>query len=110
MRHLGVLDAEVTRFNSDGGIDIHSAAYVAQVKNYAGSIAVADVRALFGVAAADDKKALIFTSGSVTAEGMAFAERTGMALLRYDAVEGSLAGINRLGVACAEFSIAEAFS
>lgn len=105
MRHLGVLDAAVTRITSDGGIDVESAEYVAQVKNYAGSVAVADIRALLGVAVAEGKKALFFTSGEITAEGLAFADRTEIALFRYNAVEGSLAGLNRLGTSCVAHSI-----
>lgn len=108
MRHLGILDAEVTRFVGDGGIDVQSANFVAQVKNYAGTVAVADVRALFGVATADEKQAILFTSGGVTVDGLAFANRTGIALIRYDAVAGTLVGLNPVGTACVEYSFPEA--
>ncbi|MFK4804335.1 hypothetical protein ACI3KX_00570 [Microbacterium sp. ZW CA_36] len=32
MRHLGVLDAEVTRYSGDGGVDVASAEYVVQLR------------------------------------------------------------------------------
>ncbi|MCK8609708.1 restriction endonuclease [Agromyces sp. C10] len=35
MRHLGAFDAEVTRFTADGGVDVVSAHWIAQVKNLA---------------------------------------------------------------------------
>lgn len=110
MRHLGVRDAEVTRLVGDGGIDIDSAEFVAQVKNYAGSVAVQDVRALFGVAVASDRKALLFTSGVVTAEGRSFADKVGMAVIQYDAVAGTLEGLNPLGTRCVEYGIPESFA
>lgn len=110
MRHLGALDAEVTRFTGDGGIDIASETFVAQVKNYTGSVAVADVRALFGVAVAEGKRPLLFTSGTVTVEGNVFAERVGMALIRYDAVAGIISGLNDLGAQYVEWGLNAAAS
>ncbi|PFG31184.1 restriction endonuclease [Paramicrobacterium agarici] len=110
MRHLGVLDAEVTQFSGDGGIDVASAQYIAQVKNYAGSVPVIEVRAFFGVAIADEKSPIFFTSGSVTSEGQAFADRVGMALIHYNAEEAVLTGLNSLGAQCVEFSIPQAFT
>lgn len=97
MRHLGALDAETTRVAGDGGIDVVSEKFIVQVKNYAGSIAVVDVRALYGVAAAEGKHPLMFTSGTITVEGLAFANRVGMAALKYSAEEGTLHGLNPLG-------------
>ena len=109
MRHLGVLDAEVTRYSGDGGVDVASAEYVVQVKNLTGSVPVQDIRALYGVAAADGKRALLFTSGSITAEGLAFAERVHMPLIRYDAIAGTVTGVNAVGERAVEFSIPEAW-
>lgn len=109
MRHLGVLDAAVTQFTGDGGIDVESSEFIVQFKNFTGSVPVGEVRSLFGVAAADAEKCLLFTSGTITSEGVIFADRVGMALVRYDAVAGSLAGINELGLRVVEFSVPEAF-
>lgn len=109
MRHLGVLDAENTRYVADGGIDVSSRHYVAQVKNYAGSVTVESVRALAGVAAAEGKLALYFTSGRISRDGVAFADRVNMALFHYDAVAGTIRGLNPLGALAVRDSIPEAF-
>ncbi|MGM7696803.1 restriction endonuclease [Microbacterium sp. A84] len=109
MRHLDVLDAMVTQFSGDGGIDVESAEFIVQVKNYIGSVPVGEVRSIFGVAAAEEKHCLLFTSGTITSEGLIFADRVGMALVRYDAVAGTLAGINELGARAVATSVPEAF-
>jgi len=90
MSYLGAKDVAVTSFAGDGGVDVASLNYIAQVKNYAGSVDVESIRALGGVAYADGRKPLFFTSGTYTAASIAFASQVGMALFRYDAVRGSL--------------------
>ncbi|MGJ8720857.1 MAG: restriction endonuclease [Salinibacterium amurskyense] len=95
MRFYGEEDAETTRFTADGGIDVTSLHYIAQVKNYVGTVGVAEVREMAGVALDDGRKALFFTSGSYAAGAIAFADRVGMPLFIYDAAEGSLAGVNQ---------------
>lgn len=97
MRHLGVLDAEVTAFSGDGGIDVDSLQFVAQVKNYTGAVPVEEIRALFGVATIEGKRAVLFTSGILTAAGAEFADRAGIIVIQYNAVEGTLRGLNDLG-------------
>ncbi|NTW42576.1 MAG: restriction endonuclease [Cellulomonadaceae bacterium] len=92
MQHLGESDAEVTRFTGDGGIDVGSAHYVAQVKNYAGTVGVAAIRELFGVASAEGRSPAFFTSGTYSADAMSFASRIEMPLFVYDAINGTLAG------------------
>lgn len=94
MQYLGDLDAQVTRFSSDGGIDVESANYVAQVKNYKGSVPVAEVRQLQGVASVDGRKPLFFTSGSYTIEGIKFGESIGMGMFVYNAERGTLTASN----------------
>jgi len=108
MRHLGVLDAQVTQLTGDGGVDITSSRYVVQVKNLAASVPVADIRAIFGVAVADSKRALLMTSGSVSSAGLEFANRTGMALIQYNAVAGTITGLNAIGQACVDLGVDEA--
>lgn len=103
MRHLGVLDAEVTRLSGDGGIDVESDRYVAQVKNYAGTVPVEELRALHGVAVLEGKGAILFTSGSMTKDAAEFAERADIVVIRYNAVEATIQGLNHLGaIAAAE--------
>lgn len=94
MRFFGEKDARTTRFVADGGIDIESLHYVAQVKNYTGTVGVAAIRELVGVAAADGRKAMFFTSGTYAAGAIEFAEKSEMPLFRYNAEKGTLDGEN----------------
>lgn len=106
LHHLNVADAAVTQYTGDGGIDIDSAQLIVQVKNYAGSVPVADVRDLAGAASVAKKRAALFTSGSMTRDGAAFAEQASIALVHYDAVSGTLRGLNSLG----EQAVARSFA
>ena len=96
MRHLGEMDAEFTRVVGDGGIDVQSSRFIGQVKNYAGSVGVASIRELAGVAVVDGRKALFFTSGTYASGAINFANQSGIALFVYDAVAGSLSSANQL--------------
>ena len=73
MRNLGCRDARVTPQSKDGGIDVTSNGYVAQVKHYSGSVGAPSVQALFGVARSQNKQALFFTSGTFTRAAQVFA-------------------------------------
>jgi len=97
MRHLGEEDAAITRYSQDGGIDVASPRYVAQVKNYTGTVPVTDVREFYGVASADGRTPLFFTSGICTEGAAAFADRVGMAVFTYDAARAELHGANPAG-------------
>ena len=94
MRHLGALDTVVTRVSNDGGIDAYSSRYIAQTKNYTGTVGVAEVRELAGVCAADGRRGLFFTSGVYAVGAIEFADRVGIALFIYDAVRGTLVAAN----------------
>src|SRR5690606_38237865 len=96
MRHLGALDSEVTRYTGDGGIDVTSASWIAQVKHYQGVIGVAPVRELAGVAAVDGRRALFFTSTRYAAGAAEFADRAGIGLFTYSAEEGTLTAMNEI--------------
>jgi hypothetical protein len=98
MHHLGALDARPTRISGDGGIDVVSAKYVAQVKNLAATSAVpvAAIRDLAGVASVDGRRAAMFTSGVYSSGGLQFANSAGIALFRYDALQGTLTPANEL--------------
>lgn len=96
MCYLGARDAAVTQFSGDGGIDVVSTRYLAQVKNYAGAVPISSIRELHGVAVADGRLGLFFTSGHYPASAIQFAERVGMALFIYGAEEGVLRGANPL--------------
>lgn len=96
MRHLGAIDAEVTRFTGDGGVDVVSAHWIAQVKNLGErtTVPVAHIRELAGVAADDGRRPLFFTSGTYSPGGVAFADRAGMSLFEYHAEGGALRAAN----------------
>jgi len=97
MQHLGAVDSQVTSFTADGGIDVVSARYIAQVKNYSDTVGVAALRELAGVASVDGRTPLFFSSGSYAAGAIEFANLADIALFRYDAVLGTLDGINERG-------------
>lgn len=94
MKHLGERSAHVTRYTNDGGIDVFSENYVAQVKNYSGAVEIEAVRALAGVAAHCDRRALFFTSGRFSARSIVFADEMRMGLFVYDARGGNLLARN----------------
>jgi len=94
MRFYGEADAETTQFTADGGIDVTSLHYIAQVKNYAGTVGVGEIREMAGTALDDGRRALFFTSGSYAAGAVAFADRVSMPLFIYNAEEGTLVAAN----------------
>ncbi|HEU5223147.1 MAG TPA: restriction endonuclease [Candidatus Lumbricidophila sp.] len=97
MRHLGEGDADTTQYVSDGGIDVASINYIAQVMNYTGTVGVQAVRELAGVAIVDGRKPLFFTSGTFSSGAIEFADQAKIALFEYDAVSGTLQGGNVSG-------------
>ena len=75
MRSMGDYTAAVTQYVADGGVDVASDGYIAQVKHYASPVGVADLRQLAGVAAVDGRTPLFFTSTGYAAGSIGFAER-----------------------------------
>lgn len=94
MKHLGALDASVTTFSGDGGVDVVSEVFVAQVKNIKGTVPISAIRELHGVGSARGRRALFFTSGRYTPSAVEFARETGMALFTYSAETGTLTASN----------------
>lgn len=99
MKHLGVQDASLTQQTRDGGIDVTSSTYVAQVKHQQGSVVVQDVRALFGAATADGRKPVFFTTSTYTADSLAFANRVDMPLFVFQTETGELRSANESALA-----------
>lgn len=89
--------AEVTRDGADGGVDIRSNKYVAQVKNYKGSVPVQAIREIYGIASAEGKIPVFFTSGTYTKAAMDFADSVKMPLITYDAALQRFSGANLQG-------------
>ena len=110
MKYLGVRDAEVTRYGNDGGIDVTSARYIAQVKNYGPkrSVGVAAIREFAGVAHLDGRSALFFTSGTYAAGAQAVAQQAGILLFRYRAELQLLEGIGVDAERCVLYGLPDA--
>lgn len=94
MRVLGDRAAMATPPTRDGGVDVESGAFAAQVKNIVGTVETAHIHAIHGVAQARGKQAVFFTSGTYSAGGREFADGVGIPLFRYDAVAGVLEAAN----------------
>lgn len=97
LRSKGEPSAKTTKDGADGGVDIRSHRYVAQVKNYRGSVGVQPIRELFGIAAAEGKTPLFFTSGRYTEAAKDFANEVGMALIVYESYPRLFKGANQAG-------------
>lgn len=94
MMYLGERDAVVSQFTADGGIDILSNDYAAQVKHYKGSVGGPEIQQLVGAAHIVSKKPLFFTSGGYTASALSLAEASQLPLFIYRAEEGTLTAAN----------------
>lgn len=82
MRSMGASGVEVTRFQGDGGIDVTSTEYIAQVKHFATNVGVAPIRELSGVVRADGRRGLFFATNGYSPGAIEFADRSGVALFR----------------------------
>jgi restriction endonuclease Mrr len=80
LRSHGEPTAVVGSGRHDGGIDVESIEYVAQVKNWASNIGAPAVRQIYGVAQSRNKRAIFFTAVGYTADALAFADQVGMPL------------------------------
>ncbi|GAA2917506.1 hypothetical protein JOD62_002864 [Microbacterium keratanolyticum] len=96
MIHMGAEDATLTRYVGDGGVDVESGLYVAQVKHYTGTVAVQEVRAHIGVSVVDElgRRPVFFTSGGFTVGGVEAADRAGMPLFVYTVETGDVRAVN----------------
>ncbi len=98
LQYLGFEDAQVTQYSGDGGIDVETIEHVVQVKNYRDkAVSVTEVRELFGVAASERKRAVLFTSSSCTSQAIEFADKNGIALIKFDSRQASLVELNDEG-------------
>lgn len=86
---LGWLDAAVTRYSKDGGVDVESSEWVVQCKHYDGGfVGVNAVREIRGVASARKKRSCVITSGKFTADARRFAKEAKVALVVLDELTG----------------------
>lgn len=98
MRHLGATEAEVTQYSHDGGIDIVSARFVAQVKHWAGPVGAPTVREMAGVAVVEQRTGVVFTSDTFTDEAVRFAEAAGVLLFVFSPEFGTLHAASTLAL------------
>lgn len=94
MIRIGFSDATVTPKGADGGVDVASSAAVAQVKARRQRTSRPDVQKLFGVAQAESKQALFFSTSGYSAEAIGFADRNNIALFELSG-DDSIEPINR---------------
>ncbi|AQP44650.1 hypothetical protein RPIT_07365 [Tessaracoccus flavus] len=94
MRTLGAVDAEVTRFRGDGGVDVTSSRYIAQVKHFSSNVGVAPIRELSGVVRLDGRRGLFFTTAGYSSGAIEFANASGIALFVMDWANGRLMAVN----------------
>ena len=95
LRNLGFLDASVTRYSRDGGIDVESQYLCAQVKHQTSPVGVKAVRELYGVAVHAKKTPIFFALSDYTQEAKAFATNVNMPIIRYHS--NSLVPMNQPG-------------
>lgn len=86
MLHMGAVGAECTQYVADGGIDVSSDRFIAQVKHYSGTVPVAAIREFLGVAYADEleRMPLFFTTGAYPEGALTLSERKPIALFHFD--------------------------
>lgn len=103
MRSLGWVDADVTRYSRDGGVDVETEHHVVQCKHYdeRGYVGAREVREIFGVAQIEQKQSAVITSGRFTREATEFAARAGIALIHLDELNGEARPLNAPGVTLA---------
>lgn len=97
MRYLGELDAKVSQATRDGGIDVESSRFVAEVKHHMIPIGPKSVRALAGVAFAEKKGAAFFSLNGYTKDALKFGRNAGVIMFTYDPEKGELQGATPLG-------------
>lgn len=99
LRHLGVADARIQTeaSASDGFVEIISRYYVAWVTHSAGHVDAVTVRGIRDSAAERGRVPLLFTSAKFTAEAVALASSSYVALLIFDPEAGKLFGENDVG-------------
>lgn len=93
MRSMGFTDAEVTPLGSDGGVDVTSAAAIAQVKHFTGSAVGAPVVQQLIGAANGREHAIFYALNGYTSSAISLAEDTKTALFTYS-LDGVAAAVS----------------
>ncbi|MFF3256733.1 restriction endonuclease [Actinacidiphila glaucinigra] len=109
MRYFGFTDAVATLVGADGGIDVTSAAAIAQVKMEGKATGRPVVQQLHGVATSEGKKGVFFSLAGYTPQARTWAEPNGIALFRYH-LQGTPQAVNAVAHAMLEVADARAGS
>lgn len=96
MKYLGEPDAVVSQATRDGGADVVSSRFVAEVKHHSMPVGPVHVRAIVGVAYSKRKVPVFFSLNGYTREATAFGHEAGALLFEYDPVRGTLQGATAL--------------
>lgn len=99
MRAMGATNVQVTRFQGDGGIDVKSSKYIAQVKRFNSNVGVAPIRELAGVVRVDGRRGLFFTTTGYAQGAIEFANHAGIALFTMGYENGELTAVNGIAQA-----------
>jgi hypothetical protein len=88
MKYWGIEDAQKTPKGSDGGIDVYSSRFIAQVKFFANKkVEREDVQKLYGVAQSVNAGSIFFSYASgYTTPALEWAEEQGMACFSFDEI------------------------
>lgn len=90
MLYLGETECVVSQATRDGGADVISKRFVAEVKHHASPVPPSMVQQIFGVAQAKRKTALFFSLSGYSTKAIEFGNEVGMALFIYDFTKGRL--------------------
>lgn len=93
VRYLGFADAAPTGPGSDGGVDVTSLGAVAQVKMEAVPTGRPVIQAISGIAALEQRSALVFSLAGYTAHALEWADRAGVACFEF-AIDGTMKPCN----------------
>jgi len=96
MQHMGESDAVVSQATRDGGIDVESSNFVAEVKHHAKPVGPVPVRSLHGVAMSRGKVGVFFSRRGYTASSVEFARDAGLLLFTYNPEAGTLRGLTKV--------------
>ena len=95
IEYLGGSKVQVTKYVADGGVDVSSKHEVAQVKLHASPVGVPPIRQIFGVAKAEEKTPIFFTSKGYTKAAITFAEENDIILFVADPLNENLIGVTK---------------
>lgn len=86
MKKNGHWGAKLSPPGADGGIDVESAASIAQVKHHASPVGIAEMQRLYGIAQSMRKKALFFAASGYSTQALQWAKKHGIECYTYPPV------------------------